>query len=117
MLYNLVEDMLNNWSEARIAVHSMKAKIVEIDAQLTAMDNSFSLKGTASISSLNVHKMGGCAQGGVASGSKSGGQALTSLGGSDSATGCSTKTLRVKPYLIPSTVEPLLKHLKDSLAQ
>ena len=34
MLCNLAEDMLSNWVEARIAVHSMKTKIVEIDAQL-----------------------------------------------------------------------------------
>ena len=73
MFCNLAEDMLSNWSEARIAAHSMKAKIIEIDAQLMAMDNSFSWKGTASISSLNVHNTGGCAQGGVASGSESGG--------------------------------------------
>ena len=61
MLCNLAEEMLSNWSEARIAVHSMKAKIGEIDAQLTVMDNSFAWKGTASISSLNVRKAGGCA--------------------------------------------------------
>ena len=59
MLYNLAEDMLSNWVEARIAVHSMKTKIAEIDAQLTAMDKSFSWKGTTSISSLNVHNSGG----------------------------------------------------------
>ena len=62
-------------------------------------------------------KYGGCAQGGVSSGSESGGWALTSLGGSGSATGCSTKTPRVKPFSVPSTVEPLLKRLKDSSAQ
>ena len=43
MLYNLAEDMLSNWVEARMAVHSMKAKITEMDAQLMAMDKSFSL--------------------------------------------------------------------------
>ena len=59
MLCNLAEDMLSNWAEVRIAVHSMKTKIAKMDAQLTAMDNSFSWKGTASISSLNVHKIGG----------------------------------------------------------
>ena len=117
MLYNLAEDMLSNWAEARIAIHSMKAKIAEMDAQLTAMDNYFSWKGMASISSLNVHKTGGGAQGGVASGSESGGWALTSLGGSGSAMGCSTKTPCVKPFPVPSTVEPLLKRLKDSPAQ
>ena len=117
MLCNLVEDMLSNWVKAQIAVQSMKSKITEMDAQLTAMDNSFSWKGTASISSLNVHKTGGGAQGGVASGSESGGRSLTSLGGRGSAMGCSTKTPRVKPFPIPSTMEPLLKRLKDSPAQ
>ena len=58
MLYNLAEDMLSDWAEARIAVHSMKTKIAEIDAQLTAMDKTFSWKGTTSISSLNVHNLG-----------------------------------------------------------
>ena len=56
---------------------------------------SFSCKGMVSFSSLNVHKMAVCAQGGVSSGSESGGQALTSLGGNGSATGCSTNTPRV----------------------
>ena len=32
MLCNLAEDMLNNWSKARMAVHTMKSKIAEIDA-------------------------------------------------------------------------------------
>ena len=59
MLCNLAEDMLSNCAEARIAVHSIKAKIAEMDAQLTAMDNSFSWKGTTSISSLNVHNLEG----------------------------------------------------------
>ena len=73
MLCNLAEDMLTNWVEAQIAVHSMKIKIFEMDAQLTAMDKSFSWKGTTSISSLNVHNSGGGAQGGSASGSEMGG--------------------------------------------
>ena len=107
--------MLSNWAEARIAVQSMKTKIAEMDAQLTAMDKSFSWKGMASISSLNVHNLGGCAQGGGASGSETGGRAITSLGGSGSATGCSSKTPRIKPFSIPSTVEPLFKRLKDSV--
>ena len=42
MLYNLAKDMLSNLAEARIAVHSMKNKIAEIDVQLTTMDKSFS---------------------------------------------------------------------------
>ena len=71
MLCNLVEDMLSNWAEVWIAVHSMKAKIAEMDAQLMAMDNSFSWKGMVSILSLNVHKTRGGTQGGVASGSES----------------------------------------------
>ena len=94
----------------------MKTKIAEIDAQLTAMDKSFSWKGTASISILNVHNLGGGSQGGSASGSEMGGHAITSLGGSGSATGCSTKTPGAKPFLAPSTMEPLLKRLKDSPA-
>ena len=63
MLCNIAEDMLSNWAEARIAVHSMKTKIAEMDAQLTAMDKSFSWKGMASISSLNIHNLRGGAQG------------------------------------------------------
>ena len=81
------------------------------------MDNSFAWKGTTSISSLNVHKSGGCTEGGGASGSESGGWVLTSLGGSGSGTGCYTKAPCVKPFPIPSIVEPLLKRLKDSSAQ
>ena len=109
MLCNLVEDILSNWVEARIAVHSMKTKIVEIDAQLTAMDKTFSWKGTTSISSLNIHNSGGGAQGGGASGSETGGRAITSIGGSGSAIGGSSKMPRAKPFLVPSTVEPLFK--------
>ena len=52
---------------------------------------------------------GGGAQGGGASGSEMGGRTITSLGGSGSAIDCSTKTPRAKPFLVPSTVEPLLK--------
>ena len=32
MLYNLAEDMLSNWAEARMVIHTMKRKVVEIDA-------------------------------------------------------------------------------------
>ena len=106
--------MLSNWAEARIAVQSMKTKITEMDAQLMAVDKSFSWKGTTTISSLNFHNSRGCAQGGSASGSEMGGHHITSLGGSGSATGFSTKTPCAKPYPIPSTVEPLFKRLKDS---
>ena len=56
MLCNLAEDMLSNWAEAKMAVHTMKMKIAEIDAMLTDLDKTFSWKGTASISSLNIHK-------------------------------------------------------------
>ena len=109
MLCNLAEDMLSNWAEARIAVQSMKTKIAKMDAQLTAMDKSFSWKGTTTISSLNFHNSRGGAQGGSASGSEMGGHAITSLGGSGSATGGSPKTPRAKPFLVPSTIEPLFK--------
>ena len=92
MLCNLAEDMLSNWAKARMAVHSMKMKIAEIDAQLTKLDKTFSWKGTTSISSLNIQMLGGEAQGGSASGgasgSETGGRAITSLGGS----GCSSKS-------------------------
>ena len=84
-------------------------KIAKMDAQLMAMDKSFSWKGTARISSLNIHNSGGGAQGGIASEREIGGRALTSLGGSGSATGCSTKKPRAKPFPVPSIVEPLLK--------
>ena len=42
MLYNLVEDMLSNWVEARDSLLAMKTRMDEIDTQLTAMDNAFS---------------------------------------------------------------------------
>ena len=41
MLCNLAEDMLSNWAKARMAVHTMKTKIAEIDAQLTELDKTF----------------------------------------------------------------------------
>ena len=89
MLCNLAEDMLSNWAEARMVVHSMKMKIVEIDTQLTELEKNFSWKGIASISSLNIHKAGAEAQGGGASGGASGSEmgrhAITSLGGSGSS--------------------------------
>ena len=98
MLCNLAEDMISNWAEDRMAVHSMKMKIVEIDAQLTELDKTFSWKGTASISSLNVQKSRGEAQGGGASGgasgSEMGGRAITSLGGN----GCSSKSPWAKSF-------------------
>ena len=88
-------------------------KIAEIDAQLTELDKTFSWKGIASISSLNIQKSGGEAQGGDASGGASGGEtsgcAITSLGGS----GCSSKSPRAKTFQVPSPVEPLSKRLKD----
>ena len=59
MLCNLTKDMLSNWSEARVAVHNMKTKITEIEAQLTAMDNSFAWKGTTGISGLSGMKVAG----------------------------------------------------------
>ena len=96
-----------------MAVHSMKMKIAEIDAQLTELDKTFSWKGIASISRLNVQKSRGEAQGGGASGgasgSETGGHAITSLGG----TGCSSKSPRAKTFQVPSPVEPLSKRQKD----
>ena len=87
----------------------MKIKIAEIDAQLTELDKTFSRKGTTSISSLNVQKSGGKAQGGGASGgtsgSETGGRAIASLGGS----GCSSKSPRDKTFQAPSPMEPLSK--------
>ena len=80
-----------------MAVHTMKMKIVEIDAQLTDLDKTFSWKGTASISSLNVHNSGGGEKGGGANGSEMGGCAITSLGGSGSATSGSSKSPWDKP--------------------
>lgn len=56
MMCNLAEDMLSNWSKAWVAIHTMKSKISQIEAQITAMDNSFAWKGTAGISSLNGRK-------------------------------------------------------------
>ena len=45
MLCNLVEDKLSNWSVACDFVHAMKAKMAEMDSQLTTLDNMFSQKG------------------------------------------------------------------------
>ena len=96
-----------------MAVHSMKMKIAEIDAQLTELDKTFSWKGIASISSLNIQKSGGEAQGGGASGGASGSETgertITSLGGS----GFSSKSPQAKTLQVPSPVEPLSKQLKD----
>ena len=96
-----------------MAVHSMKIKIAEIDAQLTELDKTFSSKGTTSISSLNVQKSRGEAQGGGASGGASGsetsGHAITSLGGS----GCSSKSPRAKTFQVPSPMDPLSKRQKE----
>ena len=109
--------MLSNCSKDWVVVYTMKSKIADIEAQFIAMENSFSWKGTASISSLNGMKKGGHSQGGGASGSESRGRALTSLGSSESATGCSTAAPRAQPFPIPSTVEPLFKRLKEMPAQ
>ena len=49
MLCNLVEDMLSNWSDARDSVLVMKTRMAEIDSQLTALDNTFTWKGTVGI--------------------------------------------------------------------
>ena len=54
MLCNLVEDMLSNRSNARDSVLSMKIGIAEINSQLTAMDNSFTWKGTVGIKGMVV---------------------------------------------------------------
>ena len=50
MLYNLVEDMITNWVDARDTVQTVKTRISEIDAQLTTMESSFAWKGNARIS-------------------------------------------------------------------
>ena len=42
-----------------MVVHTMKMKIVEIDAQLIELDKTFSWRGTTSISSLNVQNSEG----------------------------------------------------------
>ena len=42
MLCNLAVDMLSNWAEAKMAVHTMKTKIAETDAVLTNLDKTFS---------------------------------------------------------------------------
>ena len=98
-------------------MHTMKSKITDIEAQLTAMDNSFAWKGMASISSLHGMKKGGRSQGGGASDSESGGRALTSLGRTGNATGCSTKVPRAKPFPVPSMVDPLFKCTKEMSSQ
>ena len=76
MLCNLVEDMLTNWSDARDSVLAVKSRIAEIDAQLTAMDNSFSWKGTAGISGHGSLNGGGHDWGGGGRGSSTGGLVL-----------------------------------------
>ena len=44
MLGNIVEDMLSNWSEACDIVLAMKAKMMEMDTQLTSLDNTFCME-------------------------------------------------------------------------
>ena len=41
MIYNLMEDMLTNWVDARETVQTVKTRISEIDAQFMAMESSF----------------------------------------------------------------------------
>ena len=41
MLYNLMEDMLTNWADTRDMVEMVKIIILDIDAQLAAMESYF----------------------------------------------------------------------------
>ena len=41
MLGNIVEDMLSNWLAACDTVLVVKAKMMEMDTQLTSLDNTF----------------------------------------------------------------------------
>ena len=119
ILCNLVEDMLNNWSDTRDSVLAIKTKIVDNDAQLTTMDKSFAWKDNASISGHAGLSGGGCDRGGGGSGSAIGGMVLVSRGGggSGSMTWCTTTTPHAPPFPIPSTIEPLFKCLKEMSSQ
>ena len=54
MLCNLVEDILNYWSDAGEYVLVMKARMAKIDSQLTTLDNTFTWKGTVGITGHGV---------------------------------------------------------------
>ena len=83
MLCNLVEDMLSYWSDARDSILVMKARMAEINSQLTTLDNMFTWKGMVGITGHGV-------LGGGGSGSATGGIVHVGCGGggSVSATSC-----------------------------
>ena len=59
MLGNLGEDMLSNWSETHDTVLAVKAKMMEMDAQLTSLDNTFSWNCTGGKAGQAGHVDGG----------------------------------------------------------
>ena len=97
MLGNLVEGMLSNWSIARDIVLAMKAKMVEMDTQVTTLDNTFAWNCMAD----------------------NAGYVRIGDGGSGSATEgklrdtSTTPAPQAPPFPIPSIVEPLFKRMKD----
>ena len=117
MLYNLIEDMLTNWADARDKVWTVKTRISEIDAHLTTMENSFAWKGNAGISGHGGLNGGSRDRGGGGSGSAMGGMVLPNGGGSGSATGCTMVPPPALSFPMPSTVEPLFKRLKAMVSQ
>ena len=117
MLCNLMEDMLTNWADARDTVQSVKTRISEIDAQLTAMESSFAWKGNVGISGHGGLNGGSRDRGGGGSGSTMGGMVLHSHGDSGNATRCTIAPPPALSFPIPSTVEPLFKCLKEMSAQ
>ena len=50
MLYNLMEDMLTNWEDARDTIQMVKTITLETYAHLTTMERSFAWKGSTGIS-------------------------------------------------------------------
>ena len=118
-LCNLVKDMLSNWVEAHDSILSMKTRMAEIDSHLTAMDNSFSWKGTRGISGHGGLYRGGHDRGGGGSGSATGGMVFTSHGGCGNgrSIGCTMIYPPSPPFPIPLTVEPLFKCLKEMYSQ
>ena len=110
MLCNLVEDMLSNWFDARDSVLAMKTRMVEIDSQLTTLDNTFAWKGTIGI-------IGHGDLGGGGNGSATGSLVHVGCGGdgSGSATSCTIAAPQVSPFPIHSTVESLFKCLKNMI--
>ena len=97
----LMEDMLGSYSSAHNIVLSIKAKMTDMDSQLSSLDATFAWKCLASgqrrVSTMEV----GC-------GSAMGGRSV------DKGLALVPKATTNAPFPISSTIEPLFKHVWDS---